>query len=143
MESIESNQIAALESDYLYVATSQIPNAGMGLYTAIPIYKEEIIAYYHGEILSPSEVKERESRGEDQYFMVLLDGKVLDCRSVIGFAKYANDAAAIGKSDFKNNAKITLDDNGKVCLVAIKKIHAAQEIFCAYGKKYWKKHIER
>ncbi|WP_394338071.1 SET domain-containing protein-lysine N-methyltransferase [Flavobacterium aquaticum] len=41
---------------------------------------------------------------------------------------------------FKNNSKITLDDNDNVCIVATKKIKSQQEIFCSYGAKYWKKH---
>ena len=41
-----NNNINAPESDYLYVQTSQLPNAGKGLFTAITIYKEEIISYF-------------------------------------------------------------------------------------------------
>ena len=42
--SIDSNKIEASESDYLYIKESQIPHAGNGLYTAIKIYKDEIIS---------------------------------------------------------------------------------------------------
>ena len=56
------------------------------------------------------------------------------------FAKYANDAEAFKNSIHKNNAKITLDDDDNVCIIATKNIKSASEIFCSYGKKYWKKH---
>ena len=73
--------------------------------------------------------------------MNLLNGSILDCMNRICFAKYANDASGFSKSNFKNNAKITLDENDNVCLVAIKKIKQDDEILCDYGKKYWKKHL--
>jgi uncharacterized protein len=56
------------------------------------------------------------------------------------FAKYANDASGFTNSNFKNNAKITLDDNDKVCIQATRNIKANEELFCSYGKNYWKKH---
>lgn len=140
MSNTDKNTIVALEADYLYIQESQIANSGNGLYTAIKIYKDEIISVFKGEILSPSEIIKRETEGVDQYFMVLIDGSVLDCMQTNCFAKYANDASGLGKSVFKNNAKITLDDNDNVCLVATSTIKEGQEIFCSYGKKYWKKH---
>ena len=66
---------------------------------------------------------------------IQLDSMNIDC-----FAKYANDAEAFSKLEFKNNSKITLDDDDNVCIVATKKIKSQQEIFCSYGVKYWKKH---
>jgi len=137
---MDSNTIDALESDYLYVVTSQLPNSGNGLFTAITIYKEEIIALFKGEVLSQSEVEIQIRNGTDAYFMNLLDGTILDCMHTDGFAKYANDANGFSKSTFKNNAKITLDENNNVCLIAIRKIKSGEEIFCDYGKNYWKKH---
>lgn len=44
------DKINIKESDYLYVDTSQIPNSGKGLYTAIDIEKGEIISKYIGKI---------------------------------------------------------------------------------------------
>jgi len=138
---IDANQINAEESDYLYVATSQLSDSGNGLFTAIPIYKEEIIAVFKGEILSETEAKTRASHGNDAYFMNLLTGSILDCQNTECFAKYANDAAGIVRSAFKNNSKITLDENGTVCLVALKNIETSEEIFCDYGKKYWRRRL--
>lgn len=134
------NKIEAAESDYLYKAHSQIQDAGYGLFTAIDIYKDEIIAIYKGKILSEEEVKQRVKNGKDRYFINMLNGSIMDSLNSKCFAKYANDANGKSKSKFKNNAVITLTDKDKVCLMALKDIPAGDEIFCSYGKKYWKKH---
>jgi hypothetical protein len=140
MSETDQNKIEALESDYLYVTTSQLPNSGKGLFTAIAIYKDEIISEFKGEVLSNEEAEIRMKNGTDDYFMNLLNGSILDCQNTDCFAKYANDANGFSKSAFKNNAKITLDENQNVCLIAIRKLKSGEEIFCDYGKKYWKKH---
>lgn len=134
------NNINASEEDYLYVQQSQIPNAGKGLFTAIKIYTEEVISLFKGKILSDIEAESIVKSGKDQYFINLLDGTILDSNFVACFAKYANDATGCSISGFKNNAKIALDEEGNVCLIALKNIKAGEEIFCSYGKSYWKKH---
>ena len=135
-----SNTIEALEVDYLYVATSQLPNSGNGLYTAINIYKDEVISLFKGEILSVKQSELRAKKGNDQYFINMIDGSIMDSMKVKCFAKYANDAEGFSKSKFKNSAKIVLDDDDQVCIIATKNIKVGEEIFCGYGKKYWKKH---
>ena len=136
----DQNTIDAPESDYLYTQNSQIENSGMGLFTAITIFKDEIIAVYKGKILSELEAKVQAEKGLDKYFINLVNGNILDSMPVACFAKFANDASGFSKSEFKNNAKIALDENNNVCLVAAKKIKPTEEIFCSYGAKYWKKH---
>lgn len=137
-KSIDSNRIDAPESDYLFTAISQLPNAGSGLFTAIDIYKDEIIAVFNGEILTDTMAAYKAKKGQNAYFMNLINGKILDCQSTDGFAKYANDANGFKPSNFKNKSKITLDENNNVCLIATSKIKMGEEIFCSYGKKYWK-----
>lgn len=134
------NHINAAEADYLYIETSQIPNAGKGLFTAIKIYKNEVISLFKGKVLSDTEAKNIANTGKDQYFINLLDGTILDSNPTECFAKYANDANGYSTSPFKNNAKISLDDEENVCLIALKNIKPGEEIFCSYGKSYWKKH---
>lgn len=46
MSKNDQNKIQAEESDYLYIQTSQLPNSGKGLFTAIDIYKDEIISIF-------------------------------------------------------------------------------------------------
>ena len=140
MPETDQNTIQAEETDYLYIQTSQLSNSGKGLFTAITIYKDEIISLFKGEVLSDEDAAIRIQNGTDKYFMNLLNGTILDCMTTDCFAKYANDASGFSKSDFKNNAKITLDENENVCLIAIRKIKSGGEIFCDYGKNYWKKH---
>lgn len=135
----EPNQIEAPESDYLYTAVSKLPNSGNGLFTAIDIYKDEIIAIFKGLILTEQQAALKAKKGENAYFMNLPNGKILDCEPTKGFAKYANDASIGNLSGFKNKSKITLNEQQQVCLVAISKIKAGEEIFCSYGKKYWAK----
>ena len=140
MNTASFHQIDAAESDYLYIESSQLRNAGSGLYTAIPIFKDERIAIFKGKKRTDKQAAEIAAKGRDQYFIVLPDGHILDSMPTFCFAKYANDASGPAKSSFKNNAKITLDDDDQVCLIALRTIKAGEEVFCAYGKPYWNKH---
>lgn len=132
------DKIGAKESNYLFVATSQLLNAGMGLFCTIDIYKDEIIAYYKGEILTNEQALQRADLGLDAYFITMLNGSIMDSRTVPCFAKYANDCKGAAQTLFKNNSKIMIDDDNLICLVATKKIKEGTEIFCDYGLKYWK-----
>jgi len=67
----------------------------------------------------------------------------MDSMTVKCFAKYANDAMGFTKTIHKNNSKISLDENSKVCIVATKKIPGVAEILCGYGTRYWKNTIEQ
>lgn len=136
----DTNKIEASEASYLYTQVSQLPNSGKGLLTAIDIYKDEIISLFKGEILTDKQAKSRALKGNDKYFISLLDGTIMDSMKVKCFAKYANDASGFSKSSLKNNAKIGLDELNNVCLIATRKIKTGEEIFCSYGKRYWEKH---
>lgn len=133
-------RIDAPESDYLYVSQSQIEGAGMGLFTAITIHKDEVICLYGGEIIGEAEAIKRVAEFQDKYFIAMPNGKYLDSINSNCFGRYANDADGKAPGTTKNNAKIALSDSGKVCLVALRKIKVGQEIFCAYGQAYWQKH---
>jgi SET domain-containing protein len=133
--------IDCAEEDYLYINESQIEGAGKGLFTAIKIFKDEIISIFKGEVLTAAEIKKRIKKNADAYFINMVDGRIMDSMNTKCFAKYANDAQGISKSMFKNNAVITLDENDNVCIVATKNIKAGEEIFCSYGKQYWEKYM--
>jgi SET domain-containing protein len=132
-------RIESKEPDYLYINESHIPGSGKGLFTAIPIYKDEVISIFKGRILSDKEAQYRATNGEDQYFINMPDGTILDSMKVKCYAKYANDAMGFVKTKYKNNSTITLDEQGNVCIVATRNIAVGEEIFCSYGNKYWKK----
>jgi uncharacterized protein len=134
------DSIEAEESDYLFVATSGIPNSGNGLFTAIPIYPNEVIALFHGEILSQTEALRRVKAGLDHYFIALENGRIFDSMNASGFAHYANDASY--NSKMKNNARIELDANNTIALIALSTIRSGSEICCGYGDKYWLKHSQ-
>ena len=131
------DRIDAEEEDYLYVAKSNIPNAGNGLFTAMDIYPNERISVFKGELLNENEASKRAGQKLDAYFMNTPNGGVMDAMQVECFAKYANDDEANGNKVVRTNAIITMDENEEICLVALKKIKAGSEIFCAYGAKYW------
>ena len=134
-----NNKIESPESTYLYTSISQLPNSGNGLLTAINIYKDEVIAIFKGEILTNHQANLRALKGNNQYFISMVDGSIMDSMKVKCFAKYANDANgfSIQLSSFKNNSKIAFDDNNNVCLIASRNIKMGEEIFCSYGKRYW------
>jgi uncharacterized protein len=134
------NKIDATESDYLYVCISQLPDSGKGLYTAINVYKDELIAVFKGKILTDQQAKFLAKKGNDKYFIQLLDGNIMDSMNVKCFAKYANDAKAYANSNFKNISKIAFNGCNKICIVAIRNIIAGEELFCSYGNIFWKKH---
>lgn len=139
MKTFSYHKIDAPESDYLYTEVSQIPNAGKGLFTAINIYKDEMIAVFSGEMLTEMQAKQRAENGNDRYFIMMPDGQTLDSMHSDCFAKYANDASINSALSLKNNAKIAFDDENQVGLIALRKIKAGEEIFCSYGNPYWKK----
>lgn len=110
------------------------------MFTAIKIYKDEIISVFKGEILTEIEADIRIKNNLDNYFINMIDGTIMDSMNTDCYAKYANDAAAFQNFEFHNNAKIALDDENNVCIIATKNINPSSEIFCSYGKRYWKKH---
>jgi hypothetical protein len=130
--------------DFLYIQESQIPHSGNGLFISIDKKKGEIIALFKGEILSYEEAENRALKNEEGYFINMLNGTILDSMHVECFAKYANDAHGPAKVPFKSNAEIRL--NGTVdsaSLVALRDIHKGEEIFCSYGRKYWKNFMSK
>lgn len=140
---MDPDGIASPEADYLYTAPSGLVGAGQGLFTAIPLYKDEVIAVFHGERLSTEEARVRAALGLDRYFMELPEGTTLDAMEAEGFAKFANDAKGSASTSLRNNAKIALDDDGQVCLRATRRIREGEEVLCGYGKRYWQRHGEQ
>lgn len=137
------DKITAKESSYLFIGPSQLPNSGNGLFSSIEIYKDEVIALFKGEILTNDQALKRAEKGDDRYFISLLDGGIMDSRKTKCFAKYANDVnGSVGTchdaSLLKNNSKIMIDDDNTICLIATTKIKEGAEIFCEYGYRYWK-----
>jgi hypothetical protein len=75
---------------------------------------------------------------KDEYFISMLDGIIMDSMKEKFFAKYANGTEGFSKPKFNNFAKIALDVENQVCIIAKKNIKVGEEIFCGYEKKYLK-----
>ena len=131
--------IDAPEADYLYVQPSRIAGAGLGLFTVIPIHRGEVVAVFTGKPLSSAEARLLAARGEDAYFVTLMDGSTLDSRHRDCFAKYANDVEGPGNTRLQNNAVITLDEDDRPSVMAMRRIPAGGEVYVDYGKAYWAK----
>jgi SET domain-containing protein len=124
-----------LSESQLEVKTSQIPGAGMGLFTKEFISKGMYIAEYKGIITTWDEVKEDAT---NMYLYYVDDSLVIDGRKdTTAAARYANDASGLTRvKGLRNNARYIFDD-GRVYIEAIKDIPAGAEIFVSYGAGYW------
>ena len=60
-----THKIEAEEPDYLYVKGSLILGSGDGLFTAISIYRDEVISIFKGKILSDLQAEHRANKGKD------------------------------------------------------------------------------
>lgn len=132
--------------DNIYVAPSQIPNAGNGLYAGPYGFKKgDIIGKYsfsHNEV--PIQNLEKRCDNDSSghcWSYVFCDaekkGKTkcwdgLDIRST--WLRFANDAH---KSTFHNNAYFDVV-KGQVYAIASRNIKPKSEILVSYGPDYWK-----
>ena len=127
----------ALLEKQLIVKDSQLPNAGKGLFTTLPIKKAENITEYKGKITTWKEVNHDE--GTNGYIMYVTRNKVIDARKATTvLARYANDAKGLQKIKGLNNNCTYENDKNRVYIKAKKDIPAGAELFVDYGKDYWK-----
>lgn len=120
------------------VKTSQLPNAGKGLFTQKPIKKNAKIIEYKGEIIDWKEYEKRVSEDKDGYLFFINKSRCIDAFSTPRFkARYANDARGLKRvKGLKNNA--TYQVFGERCyIVAERDINAGEEIFVDYTQDYW------
>ena len=131
----------------VYVKTSSIPDAGLGLFAATAITKGATITEYCGEKIDHKEALARRARGIGGYIRVIeaqhsyIDGiKDPDKASRETCGSFVNDGGHSGKAD---NAVFERKWNEKaacyrVFIRAKRNIDAGEEIFASYGKGYWK-----
>jgi SET domain-containing protein len=122
----------------LTVKTSQLPNSGKGLFTRTAIKKGTRIIEYLGEIIDWKEYEKRVERDEDGYLFFINKKVCIDAWNTPEHkARYANDAAGIGRvKGLKNNC--VYETEGNQCwIVSTKDIAAGGEIFVSYTKEYW------
>jgi SET domain-containing protein len=122
---------------HLYIQSSNIPQAGKGLFTKVSIAKGETIVEYKGRKTTWKEVEDKEI--DNLYIMYVTEDNVIDAgKHLKSFARYANDASGLTKiKGLQNNAHFVHDDTGKVYMEAKRNIAADEEIFVGYGKDYW------
>lgn len=122
----------------LLVKKSQLPGAGMGLFTTKDIKKGCKIIEYRGEIIDWKEYCKRVKEDKDGYLAYISRKKCIDAYNTPQYkARYANDAEGLIKNKkFKNNAEYQII-NDKVYIVATRDIRAGEEIFVSYSKEYW------
>jgi uncharacterized protein len=122
----------------LKVKRSQLPNAGKGLFTTTAIKKKDKIVEYKGEIINWKEYEKRVKEDKDGYLFFVNRNHCIDAYNTPEHvARYANDAAGLGRvKGLKNNASYEIF--GKQCfIVAERDIAAGEEIFVNYTKEYW------
>jgi uncharacterized protein len=122
----------------LIVKKSQLPNAGKGLYTSTPIKKGSRVIEYLGEIIDWKEYERRVEKDEDGYLFFINKKVCIDAWNTPEHkARYANDAAGLGKvKGLKNNCIYEVDKN-QCFILTTKDIAAGEEIFVSYTKEYW------
>ncbi len=122
----------------LQVKKSQLPKAGKGLFTTLPIAKGERIIEYKGEIIDWKEYEKRVAEDKDGYLFFITKKRCIDAYSTPRYkARYANDAAGLSRiKGLKNNAYYEIV--GEQCFIlATRNIEAGEEIFVSYSKEYW------
>ena len=122
----------------LKVKTSQLPNSGKGLFTTTAIKKGTRIVEYLGEIIDWKEYEKRVERDEDGYLFFVNKKHCIDAwNTPEHLARYANDAAGLGRvKGLKNNSVYETEGN-RCWIVSTRDIKAGEEIFVSYTKEYW------
>lgn len=133
---ISTIEMALLEKQ-LKVKKSQLPNAGMGLYTTKSIPKGTKIVEYKGRRSKWKDVKDED--GKNGYIFYINRNNVINALPVkSALARYANDARGFVRiKGVLNNADYVVDGL-KAYIESKKEIPAGAEIFVDYGKDYWK-----
>jgi SET domain-containing protein len=127
--------MAFLEKE-LFIAESNIPGAGMGLFTRVAIPKGTRIVEYKGKISTWSEVDSQD--GLNPYIYYVSDEHVIDAaKRKKSLARYINDARGFKKIKGLTNNAYYIEDGTRVFVDAYKDIPAGAEILVSYGKEYW------
>lgn len=149
------------------IQTSNLDNAGMGLFAKAMFHKGEIVCEYAGEIKYKTQMGKLYESDYDEYLKIHKFVRALDRdRVVVGDPKlinddwmksgvYVNDGACLDTSikyDLDPNCKLIARyhelsmqrqnveayvNEDKIYYVATKRIKKGDEIYTHYGKHYW------
>jgi hypothetical protein len=123
----------------LYITHSQLPDAGLGVYTDDFIPEDTIIGEYKGEIVKSYNLE------TNDYFYELVEAD--EANGVIGvgidssklprcYMAMINDAQF--SKTYSNNCVFEGDiEEGKVYVVSTRDIEPEEELFVSYGEGYW------
>ncbi|MFY7900494.1 MAG: SET domain-containing protein [Chitinophagaceae bacterium] len=126
----------ALLEKQLFIHPSIIPNAGMGLFTSLPIKKGTRIVEYKGRITTWENACHK--GGNNPYIFFVNKDYVIDGLTYKkSFARYINDAKGLTRIKGISNNTQFIVDGVRVYIEAIKNIPANTEILVGYGKEYW------
>lgn len=126
-----------IPEDQLSVKKSQLPDAGKGLYTKVFIPKGTYIVEYKGTISKWKELEDKE--WDNGYIYYVTRNHVINARPhPEHLARYANDAAGLGRVKGLRNNCVYRQKAKKVYIYSEKNIKPGEEIFVDYGKDYWK-----
>lgn len=125
------------------INTSQLPNAGKGLFALVEFKRGDIVCEYEGEIVTWAECEKRSQEGHEGYAFFMTKNRCVDAYfTPWAFGRYANDARGVGRVEgLKNNAQYEIkrrDGVQKVFIVATRTIQPGQEVFVHYGDDYWR-----
>jgi SET domain-containing protein len=120
----------------LIVKPSQLPGAGMGLFTHIDIPKGGRIVEYAGRRKRWKDVKHLD--GHNGYLLRLSRTTAIDAKPKrSGKGRYANDAMGLARvPGLRNNAEYLIYGN-RVFIEATRHIRKGEEILVGYGKEFW------
>jgi len=124
------------KEQHLKIKPSQIPGAGMGLYTTIRRPAHRMVAPYTGRAIE----RPRNTYNGDYVIQLTSNPpfKYVDANHTTDSAgRFANNARR--RDHFTNNSHLAPDyrDPSKAKVVASRPIPAGKEIFAKYGNAYW------
>lgn len=120
----------------LHIGKSQLPGAGLGLFTRVAIPRGARITEYKGRLVRWNDIKHED--GINGYILRVDRMWAINAqRYYKTFGRYANDAQGLSRQrNLNNNAEYVID--GKRCFIEAKRIiRKGEEIFVGYGKEYW------
>ncbi|HEY0980422.1 MAG TPA: SET domain-containing protein [Candidatus Paceibacterota bacterium] len=103
---------------------------GLGLFTEVPIKKEEFIIEYWGPILNDEEV---ELRG-GKYLFEVKKNNTIDGTHRANTARYLNHSC-------RPNCEVEIK-KGRVLIYSKRAIKPSEELCYDYGKEYWNEYIK-
>lgn len=121
---------------HLEIRKSQLPGAGLGLFTRVAIERGQRITEYKGRLVLWNNIKQED--GVNGYILRVDRTWAINAKNYLSaFGRYANDAQGLSRQrGLNNNAEYVID--GRRCFIEAKRmIRKGEEILVGYGKDYW------